>query len=98
MRPVQLQAVLDREFLSAREGHHTPVMLWGSARRGKIPDHCPGRDPSCGADDRYTLVANGTVRFARYPLQNRQSRRMGGARDAPSKMHDAANKKPSKYQ
>ena len=35
MRPVQLQAVLDREFLSAREGHHTPVMLWGPPGVGK---------------------------------------------------------------
>ena len=35
MRPAQLQAVLDREFLSVREGHHTPVMLWGPPGVGK---------------------------------------------------------------
>jgi hypothetical protein len=35
MRPAQLQAVLDREFLSASEGHHTPVMLWGPPGVGK---------------------------------------------------------------
>ena len=35
MRPAQLLAVLDREFLSAREGHHTPVMLWGAPGVGK---------------------------------------------------------------
>lgn len=35
MRPAQLQAVLDREFMSAREGHHTPVMLWGPPGVGK---------------------------------------------------------------
>ena len=35
MRPAQLKAVLDREFLSAREGHHTPVMLWGPPGVGK---------------------------------------------------------------
>lgn len=35
MRPAQLFAVLDREFLSAREGHHTPVMLWGPPGVGK---------------------------------------------------------------
>ena len=35
MRPAQLQAVLDQEFLSAREGHHTPVMLWGPPGVGK---------------------------------------------------------------
>ena len=35
MRPAQLQAVLDREFISAREGHHTPVMLWGPPGVGK---------------------------------------------------------------
>ncbi len=35
MRPAQLLSVLDREFLSAREGHHTPVMLWGPPGIGK---------------------------------------------------------------
>ena len=35
MRPAQLLTVLDREFLSAREGHHTPVMLWGAPGIGK---------------------------------------------------------------
>lgn len=35
MRPTQLLAVLDREFLSTREGYHTPVMLWGPPGVGK---------------------------------------------------------------
>lgn len=35
MRPAQLSTILDREFLSAREGHHTPVMLWGPPGVGK---------------------------------------------------------------
>lgn len=35
MRPAQLQAVLDREFISALDGHHTPVMLWGPPGVGK---------------------------------------------------------------
>jgi hypothetical protein len=35
MRPAQLIAVLDREFRSTREGHHTPVMLWGPPGIGK---------------------------------------------------------------
>ncbi len=35
MRPALLLTVLDREFLSAREGHHTPVMLWGPPGIGK---------------------------------------------------------------
>ena len=35
MRPSLLSAVLDREFLSARSGHHTPVMLWGPPGVGK---------------------------------------------------------------
>ncbi|MBU1192976.1 MAG: MoxR family ATPase [Gammaproteobacteria bacterium] len=35
MRPSQLLSVLDREFLSAREGHHTPVMVWGPPGVGK---------------------------------------------------------------
>ncbi|HYA39164.1 MAG TPA: MoxR family ATPase [Candidatus Methylomirabilis sp.] len=35
MRPAHILAVLEREFLSAREGHHTPVMLWGPPGVGK---------------------------------------------------------------
>ncbi len=35
MRPTQILTVLDREFTSTREGHHTPVMLWGPPGVGK---------------------------------------------------------------
>jgi hypothetical protein len=35
MRPAQLATILDLEFLSARDGHHTPVMLWGPPGVGK---------------------------------------------------------------
>ncbi|WJW74768.1 MoxR family ATPase [Thiohalobacter sp. IOR34] len=35
MRPSQLMTVLDREFLSAEEGQHTPVMVWGPPGVGK---------------------------------------------------------------
>ena len=35
MRPAQLLRVLEREFLSAAQGHHTPVMLWGPPGVGK---------------------------------------------------------------
>lgn len=35
MRPSHLRAVLEREFLSAREGQHTPVMVWGPPGIGK---------------------------------------------------------------
>ena len=35
MRPSHLATVLEREFLSARAGHHTPVMLWGPPGVGK---------------------------------------------------------------
>ncbi|MCB1734741.1 MAG: MoxR family ATPase [Gammaproteobacteria bacterium] len=35
MRPAQLLKVLEREFTSTREGHHTPVMLWGPPGVGK---------------------------------------------------------------
>ncbi|WP_456404032.1 AAA family ATPase [Thiolapillus sp.] len=35
MRPAQLLAILDREFTSTTEGHHTPVMLWGPPGVGK---------------------------------------------------------------
>lgn len=35
MRPAQLLRVLDREFLSTADGHHTPVMLWGPPGVGK---------------------------------------------------------------
>jgi hypothetical protein len=35
MRPAQLMTILDREFTSVSEGHHTPVMLWGPPGVGK---------------------------------------------------------------
>ena len=35
MRPAQLMTILDREFTSTTEGHHTPVMLWGPPGVGK---------------------------------------------------------------
>lgn len=35
MRPAQLLQVLDREFSSTVEGHHTPVMMWGPPGVGK---------------------------------------------------------------
>ena len=35
MRPAQITSVIEREFQSAREGHHTPVMLWGPPGVGK---------------------------------------------------------------
>jgi len=35
MRPAHLSQVLDREFKSTLEGHHTPVMLWGPPGVGK---------------------------------------------------------------
>jgi len=35
MRPSQLITVLEREFTSAAEGHHTPVMVWGPPGVGK---------------------------------------------------------------
>ena len=35
MRPAQLLTILDREFTSTHEGHHTPVMLWGPPGVGK---------------------------------------------------------------
>ena len=35
MRPAHLSQILDKEFLSTLEGHHTPVMLWGAPGVGK---------------------------------------------------------------
>jgi len=35
MRPSQISIILDREFLSTHDGHHTPVMLWGAPGVGK---------------------------------------------------------------
>ncbi len=35
MRPAHITQVLEREFLSTRDGHHTPVMLWGPPGVGK---------------------------------------------------------------
>lgn len=35
MRPAQLIKVLEQEFTSTDQGHHTPVMLWGAPGVGK---------------------------------------------------------------
>jgi len=35
MRPAEILAILEREFLGTRTGHHTPVMLWGPPGVGK---------------------------------------------------------------
>jgi hypothetical protein len=35
MRPFHIETILDREFESAADGHHTPVMLWGPPGVGK---------------------------------------------------------------
>lgn len=35
MRPSQLISVLNSEFLSVEQGHHTPVMIWGAPGIGK---------------------------------------------------------------
>ncbi len=35
MRPVELFTVLEQEFISTQQGHHTPVMLWGPPGIGK---------------------------------------------------------------
>ena len=35
MRPAHVTSVLEREFSSTRDGHHTPVMLWGPPGVGK---------------------------------------------------------------
>lgn len=35
MRPAHIASILEREFLSTRQGHHTPAMLWGPPGVGK---------------------------------------------------------------
>jgi hypothetical protein len=35
MRPSLILSILDREYQSTRDGHHTPVMLWGPPGIGK---------------------------------------------------------------
>jgi hypothetical protein len=35
MRPAQITSIIEREFQSTRDGHHTPVMLWGPPGVGK---------------------------------------------------------------
>jgi len=35
MRPAHLLTVIEKEYTSTREGHHTPVMLWGPPGVGK---------------------------------------------------------------
>ncbi|PZP56008.1 MAG: ATPase, partial [Azospira oryzae] len=35
MRPSHIAAILEREFVAAASGEHTPVMLWGPPGVGK---------------------------------------------------------------
>ena len=35
MRPALILNILENEYLGARAGHHTPVMLWGPPGVGK---------------------------------------------------------------
>lgn len=35
MRPAHITTILEQEFLSTHDGHHTPVMLWGPPGVGK---------------------------------------------------------------
>jgi hypothetical protein len=35
MRPANLSTILDKEYIGAQHGHHTPVMLWGAPGIGK---------------------------------------------------------------
>lgn len=35
MRPASIATIIEQEFLSTSEGHHTPVMLWGPPGVGK---------------------------------------------------------------
>ncbi len=35
MRPIQVTQILDQEYNSITDGHHTPVMLWGAPGIGK---------------------------------------------------------------
>ena len=35
MRPAHLNTVIETEFTSTREGHHTPMMIWGAPGIGK---------------------------------------------------------------
>jgi MoxR-like ATPase len=35
MRPAHLLTVIEKEYISTRSGHHTPVMLWGAPGVGK---------------------------------------------------------------
>lgn len=73
MRPAQLLTVLDREFLSAREGHHTPVMLWGPPGIGKsqIIAQVAGRHTAPMIDIRLSQMEPTDLRGIPFRIENR---------------------------
>ena len=73
MRPAQLQAVLDREFISALDGHHTPVMLWGPPGVGKsqIIAQVAARHKAPMIDIRLSQMEPSDLRGIPFRIENR---------------------------
>ena len=73
MRPAQLLTVLDREFLSAREGHHTPAMLWGPPGVGKsqIIAQVAARHAAPMIDIRLSQMEPSDLRGIPFRIENR---------------------------
>ncbi len=73
MRPAQLSTILDREFLSAREGHHTPVMLWGPPGVGKsqIVSQIAERHAAPVIDVRLSQMEPSDLRGIPFRVENR---------------------------
>ncbi len=73
MRPAQLSTLLDLEFLSAREGSHTPVMLWGPPGVGKsqIVSQVASRHDAPVIDIRLSQMEPSDLRGIPFRVENR---------------------------
>ena len=91
MRPALLLRVLEREFASTPEGHHTPVMLWGPPGVGKsqMVAQIAGRHQVPLIDIRLSQMEPSDLRGIPFRVENRvewaiQALLPDGARHGPT--------------
>lgn len=73
MRPALLLRVLEREFVSTAEGHHTPVMLWGPPGVGKsqMVAHIAARHQAPMIDIRLSQMEPSDLRGIPFRVEDR---------------------------
>ena len=73
MRPALLLRVLEREFVSTAEGHHTPVMLWGPPGVGKsqMVAHIAARHRAPMIDIRLSQMEPSDLRGIPFRIEDR---------------------------